>query len=494
MISTSTASTAAAAAADAASTASVPQQRKRVRPAEDDASVASVEAAKAAKSAAKAAKTASRAKAAAAAAEASSSSDDDDSGSSRSAPDEGTAAARKRTPEQVARANDLNVFRRTLDANIKVLIGQSTTPARPLPSTRFTVDKIDSIATGRYYINPTRMGVPVWIAGQDDPIFINVISPRSAYAKLLPLTFSPDLAEAEGYMAQREIASRLCTPTRDMRHRRSSSASSASAASAASSASAASVAATLPKRAKSIRDTASTAAAAASTEAACLNGHVLTKISKLSKPCCICASPFADMACGDMACRGSSVICHRCVDSVTPNTQAALFIAAAAESADSVFNYDDAITALASTSNGLPIDGRQIAGLTKVATETRDILLRALLHSHNTADSHRDLQLKASALSKEITASDAAIAAAQQRLQQLQHEAAAMKKSHQTLSHMLVCNQARGFGQLPQAAAAAAADDSDSEDSEESDSDDEYAAPPVHKYEFPKASEEDEDD
>ena len=67
-----------------------------------------------------------------------------------------------------------------------------------------------------------------------------------------------------------------------------------------------------------------------------------------------------------------------------------------------------------------------------------------------------------------------------------------MKKSHQTLSHMLVCNQARGFGQLPQAAAAAAAEDSDSDDSD--DSDDEYAAPPVHKYEFPKDSEEDEDD
>ena len=150
---------------------------------------------------------------------------------------------------------------------------------------------------------------------------------------------------------------------------------------------------------------------------------------------------------------------------MAPNTQAAFYLAAAAEAgevaasastasaASAEFNYDNAVGALAHITvahgNVIPLDGSQIAGL-KLHRDTRDILLKALLHCHNTKESHADVQYKAAFLESSIAESDARVDAAQQQLRRLEQAAAALKKSHTTLSHVLVCNRRKGsFGVLP---------------------------------------------
>ena len=105
---------------------------------------------------------------------------------------------RCRTVEQSARSNTLNVFRRTLDSTIKYL--NATTAAqvkaaalnapRPLPAERFTVDVVQSILESRGYSVALETAIPVWIAGNDEPIFVDAISKFSIYATKLPVTFT----------------------------------------------------------------------------------------------------------------------------------------------------------------------------------------------------------------------------------------------------------------------------------------------------------------
>jgi hypothetical protein len=177
-----------------------------------------------------------------------------------------------------------------------------------------------------------------------------------------------------------------------------------------------------------------------------------------------------------MSCRCSSSICDGCLDSLAPNTQAAFFLSVAAEYADADFNYVDSVQALkqisASNGNIVPLDGRQIAGLklhreedddeeidgnpAAITTATRDILLKALLHTHNTEEANAELQLKADTLAASMAEADAAITVLRTKLQRMEDEAAALKRIHSTAAHMLACNKLRGFGKLQQSPVAAA--------------------------------------
>ncbi len=145
-------------------------------------------------------------------------------------------------------------------------------------------------------------------------------------------------------------------------------------------------------------------------------------------------------------------------------------MAASAEYADSEFNYVDTIQALkhisASNGNIAPLAGRHIAGLklhcaadddeeidgspAAITTATRDILLKAIQHTHNTADSNAELQLKADTFATSITEADAVIVALRTKLQRMEDDAAALKRIHSTTSDMIVCSMLRSFGQLQQ--------------------------------------------
>ena len=177
-----------------------------------------------------------------------------------------------------------------------------------------------------------------------------------------------------------------------------------------------------------------------------------------------------------MSCRCSSSICDGCLDSLAPNTQAAFFLSVAAEYADADFNYVDSVQALkqisASNGNIVPLDGRQIAGLklhreadddeeidgnpAAITTATRDILLKALLHTHNTEEANAELQLKVATLAASMAEADATVTAFRTKLQRMEDEAAALKRLHSTAAHMLACNKLRGFGKLQQSPVAAA--------------------------------------
>jgi hypothetical protein len=219
---------------------------------------------------------------------------------------------------------------------------------------------------------------------------------------------------------------------------------------------------------------------------------------------------------------------------MAPNTQAAFYLAAAAEAgevaaaasaasaASAEFNYDNAIGALAhitvANGNVIPLDGSQIARLkvhrdddeeisgSRISTSTRDILLKALLHCHNTKESHADVQYKAAFLESSIAESDAKVDAAQQQLRRLEQAAAALKKSHTTLSHVLVCNRRKGsFGVLPRSTHASAkrglevvkppaesSSEAASSSSESEDSSDDDVASLKANYKF--SSDDDDDD
>ena len=419
--------------------------------------------------------------------------DDDNSGS---------APRRKRTPAQVHRANNVNIVRRALDENIKVLLGESKEPARPLPADRFTEDELSSILCCKGYKFAIGFDVPLFIADIEEPIYTNTASSRSAYAKMMPLSSATfDAIASDDYASQRAAAAKLCAPTKAYRQKRATFASSASSASASKAAPFA-IRLGVP---------------------ACLNGHALMALAA-SRPdrevaCSICGCGCRDFkSCSDIACRSSSTISDSCIDYVAPNTQAAFFIVAAAEHQDADFDHADAITALGklSTSNGnvVPLDGRQIAGFklhreadddaeiegnqAAITTSTRDILLKALTHTHNTPETAFDTQLKANTLAAAVTTSDAAIAALRTKLQRMETEAADLKRIHATTAHMVACNKLRAVGQLPQspvvsgkekavlkrisfAPTAAAAESSEDSDSD-SDSDDNQ--PPVNTYVF----------
>ncbi len=226
-------------------------------------------------------------------------------------------------------------------------------------------------------------------------------------------------------------------------------------------------------------------------------------------------------------------MCADCFNCVAPNTQAAFVLAATAPLGH--FLYDEALAALirlaTDKGNVVPLDGAQIAGLKlhgpdaggppSVRRDTRAALIAALLHMHNTEESHADLRAKAADLADQVATADAAIVDAKRQLQQLEHDADLLKRSHTTLTKVIDTNQLRPFGLLPRqpvvpakvkplrvhaseagaapayvaappplvhdarevygaAAAAEPAADDDSEDAEDdSDSDDDGAEPPT---------------
>ena len=357
---------------------------------------------------------------------------------------------KKRTPAQVHRANNLNIVRRALDENIKVVIasrnGVVMAPARPLPADRFTVDVVNSILCCKGYTIEIGFDVPLFIEGVERPIFTNTVSSRSIYAKMMPLsTHAFDGIDSDDYVSLRAAAAKLCAPTKSQRVRRA------------------------PR-------TVFTAAPFAIRIGvpACINGHTLMSLTAGADKetnCSICGCECRDFkSCADIACRSSSTICDSCLDYVAPNTQAAFFIAASAEHADADFVHGDAITALGklSTSNGntVPLDGRQIAGLklhresdddaeivgnySAITTATRDILLKALTHTHNTPETAFDTYIKAETLGAAVAKSDNTIATLRAKLQRMEAEAVDLKRIHATASHMVACNKLRAVGQLPQ--------------------------------------------
>jgi hypothetical protein len=407
-----------------------------------------------------------------------------------------------------------------LDENIKVLLGESKEPARPLPADRFTEDELSSILCCKGYKFAIGFDVPLFIADIEKPIYTNTASSRSAYAKRMPLSSATfEAIASDDYASQRAAAAKLCAPTKAYRQKRATFASSASSASSAS--------------------TTAAPFAIRLGVPACLNGHALMALTSVREVACsICGCGCRDFkSCSDLACRSSSTICNSCLDYVAPNTQAAFFIVAAAEHQDADFDHANAITALGklSTSNGnvVPLDGRQIAGLklhreadddaeiegnqAAITTSTRDILLKALTHTHNTAESVFDTQLKADTLAAAVTTSDAAIAALRAKLQRMETEAADLKRIHATTAHMAACNKLRGVGQLPtspvvsgkekavlkrisfapdasadavsSASADAAKAAADSESDSDSDSNDNQ--PPVNTYVFSNDSDDD---
>jgi hypothetical protein len=102
-------------------------------------------------------------------------------------------------------------------------------------------------------------------------------------------------------------------------------------------------------------------------------------------------------------------------------------------------DYVDNIQALkhisASNGNIVPLAGLHIAGLklhceadddeeidgnpAAITTATRDILLKALQHTHNTAVSNAELQLNADTLATLMTEADAAVAALRTNLSKI---------------------------------------------------------------------------
>ena len=357
-------------------------------------------------------------------------------------------ASRKRSPAQVCRANNVNMVRRALDDNIKVLLGDATQAARPLPADRFTEKELSSILCCKGYTVPIGFDVPLFIAGVEKPIYANAASSRSAYARAMPLVAAAFAAiDTDDYESQRAAAAKLCSPTKANRHKRATFTSSASSAPFA-------IRIGVP---------------------ACLNGHTLIALTSAKETTCsICGCGCRDFkSCSDLDCRGSSAICDGCLNYLAPNTQAAFFIVAAAElvpqAEDADFDHAEAIAALGnlSTANGnvVPLDGRQIAGLklhraaddediegnpAAVTTSTRDILLKALTHTHNTPEAAFDTQIKADILAAAVTTSDAAIAALRAKLQRMEADAADLKRAHATAAHMAACNKLRAIGQLPQ--------------------------------------------
>jgi hypothetical protein len=190
----------------------------------------------------------------------------------------------------------------------------------------------------------------------------------------------------------------------------------------------------------------------------CLSAHVL-KHNKLGV-CSLCGDCCDNTkACGDPACSGSSTVCAACFDCVKPNTQAAFFLAADAPLGD--YSYDKALDALiritVDKGNVVPLDGAQIAGLKLhsldvaggFGRDTRDALIDALLHMHNTEESHAKLRAKAADLADQVATADAAIVDAKRQLQQLERDADLLKRSHTTLSQVIDTNQLRPFGLLP---------------------------------------------
>jgi hypothetical protein len=361
-------------------------------------------------------------------------------------------ASRKRSPAQVCRANNVNMVRRALDDNIKVLLGDATQAARPLPADRFTEKELSSILCCKGYTVPIGYDVPLFIAGVEKPIYANAASSRSAYARAMPLVAAAFAAiDTDDYESQRAAAAKLCSPTKANRHKRATFTSSASSASSAPFA----IRIGVP---------------------ACLNGHTLIALTSAKETACsICGCGCRDFkSCSDLDCRGSSAICDGCLNYLAPNTQAAFFIVAAAElvpqAQDADFDHAEAIAALGnlSTANGnvVPLDGRQIAGLklhresdddaeivgnySAITTATRDILLKALTHTHNTPEAAFDTQIKADILAAAVTTSDAAIAALRAKLQRMEADAADLKRVHATAAHMAACNKLRAIGQLPQ--------------------------------------------
>jgi hypothetical protein len=361
-------------------------------------------------------------------------------------------ASRKRSPAQVCRANNVNMVRRALDDNIKVLLGDATQAARPLPADRFTEEELSSILCCKGYTVPIGFDVPLFIAGVEKPIYANAASSRSAYARAMPLVAAAFAAiDTNDYESQRAAAAKLCSPTKANRHKRATFTSSASSASSAPFA----IRIGVP---------------------ACLNGHTLIALTSAKETACsICGCGCRDFkSCSDLDCRGSSAICDGCLNYLAPNTQAAFFIVAAAElvpqAEDADFDHAEAIAALGnlSTANGnvVPLDGRQIAGLklhresdddaeivgnySAITTATRDILLKALTHTHNTPETAFDMFIKASALGDAVAKSDTTIATLRAKLQRMEAESADLKRIHATAAHLVACSKLRAVGQLPQ--------------------------------------------
>jgi hypothetical protein len=305
---------------------------------------------------------------------------------------------------------------------------------------------VNSILCCKGYTIEIGFDVPLFIEGVERPIFTNTVSSRSIYAKMMPLsTHAFDGIDSDDYVSLRAAAAKLCAPTKSQRVRRA------------------------PR-------TVFTAAPFAIRIGvpACINGHTLMSLNAGADKetnCSICGCECRDFkSCADIACRSSSTICDSCLDYVAPNTQAAFFIAASAEHADADFVHGDAITALGklSTSNGntVPLDGRQIAGLklhresdddaeivgnySAITTATRDILLKALTHTHNTPETAFDMFIKASALGDAVAKSDTTIATLRAKLQRMEAESADLKRIHATAAHMVACSKLRAVGQLPQ--------------------------------------------
>jgi hypothetical protein len=391
---------------------------------------------------------------------------------------------------------------------------------------------VSSIFCCKGYIVEIGFDVPVWIEGIAEPIFTNAVSSRSAFAKVLPLPLD-GFDGSDDYEAQRAAAVKICAPTKTHRRRRTFSASYMQAACGTTARPNSGTTA-----ARGSRSTKPQPFAIRPGVPACINGHALMASHNAKSACSICGCGCSTIkTCADISCRSSSTICDGCLDFLAPNTQAAFFVVAAAELVDADFNHDDAIQALGqiSTASGniVPLDGRQIAGLklhraadddeiegnhAPITTQTRDILLKALLHTHNTVESNIELQLKADTLAAGVATSDAAIAVLRNKLHRMESEAADLKRIHATTAHMVACNKLRGFGELPQspvvsgkeralmvrkrctfaavsavaadvemadAADAAASDsDSDSSDSSDSDSDDIMQQSSAPKYVF----------
>jgi hypothetical protein len=117
--------------------------------------------------------------------------------SSPSASSSDEEAPRPKRQRNATRANILNVFRRTLDNNIKILLNTNAKEVpRPLDAARFTIDDVQSIMESRSYKVPIAPAIPVWIAGSDEPILVDTISTRSKYAKRANLAFAASSEDA----------------------------------------------------------------------------------------------------------------------------------------------------------------------------------------------------------------------------------------------------------------------------------------------------------
>jgi hypothetical protein len=124
---------------------------------------------------------------------------------------------RKRDDRQRRRASDIKVFYRTLEDAIAYMLGESSTPARPLDSDRFNPAKIDSIIIGPTYEgNAIGFAVPVWIEGDAKPIFVDVFSRSSTFFERRPLSCA-HIDPRAPFEEQRPAAAKLCAPTKGIR-------------------------------------------------------------------------------------------------------------------------------------------------------------------------------------------------------------------------------------------------------------------------------------